>query len=432
MTGEQEDHAPDRPAHPGLTRRGVLSGAALLGIGAGLDHVIAKSPDSTTTKPPGSEPSESAVPFYGTHQAGIATPAQDYLSFAAFDLTSEAVEDLRSLLQEWTAAAASLTTGQPYQPSPQELSQPPEDTGEAIGLDPAQLTITIGFGPSMFGTPSQDRFGLAHLKPPLLQPLPPFQGDSIDPNSSGGDLCVQACANDPQVAFHALHLFSRIASGTASLRWAQLGFGRTSSTSQAQTTPRNLMGFKDGTDNIRAEDTAAMNDYVWVRPSDGPAWMTDGTYLIARRIKILFDVWDTTSLEGQQRTIGRDKLTGAPLGSKSEYDPVELSATAANGELLIPDNAHIRLANPQNNDGQRILRRGYSYTEPIEPDTGEIDAGLFFIAFQRSPQRQFIPLQRRLAANDALNRHTLHTSSAIFACPPGASPGGFIGDALFS
>ena len=426
-----EERTPDRPGHLGLTRRGVLSGAALLGIGAGLDHVIAKSPHQATT-PPGAESSEGAVPFYGAHQAGIATPAQDYLSFAAFDLTGDAVEDLRSLLQQWTAAAASLTAGKPYQPTTQESNQPPEDTGEAIGLGPAQLTITIGFGPSMFGSPGQDRIGLAHLKPPMLQPLPAFQGDSLEPNSSGGDLCVQACANDPQVAFHAVHVFSRIASGTASLRWAQLGFGRTSSTSRAQTTPRNLMGFKDGTDNIRAEDSAEMDDYVWVGPDDGPAWMTGGTYLIARRIKILFDVWDTTSLEGQQRTIGRDKLTGAPLGSKSEYDPVELSATAPAGELLIPANAHIRLANPQNNDGQRILRRGYSYTEPIEPGTGEIDAGLFFIAFQRSPQRQFIPLQRRLAASDALNRHTLHTSSAIFACPPGTSPGGFVGDALFS
>jgi deferrochelatase/peroxidase EfeB len=428
----EDDRVPDRPAHLGLTRRGVLSGAALLGIGAGLDHVITKSPNQGTTTPPGAGSSEGAVPFYGAHQAGIGTPAQDYLSFAAFDLTSNAVEDLRSLLQEWTAAAASLTAGRPYQPATQEPSQPPDDTGEAIGLDPSQLTITIGFGPSMFGSPGRGRIGPAHLKPPMLQPLPAFQGDSLEPNSSGGDMCVQACANDPQVAFHAVHVFSRIASGTASLRWAQLGFGRTSSTSRAQTTPRNLMGFKDGTDNIRAEDDAEMDDYVWVQPSDGPAWMTGGTYLIARRIKILFDVWDTTSLEGQQRTIGRNKLTGAPLGSKSEYDPVELSATAANGELLIPANAHIRLANPQNNDGQRILRRGYSYTEPIEPGTGEIDAGLFFIAYQRSPERQFIPLQRHLAAKDALNRHTLHTSSAIFACPPGASPGGFVGDALFS
>jgi deferrochelatase/peroxidase EfeB len=427
----KQDHTPDGTAR-GLTRRGVLSGAAALGVGAGLDHVIAKSPHKTAAKQPGAESSDGAVPFYGAHQAGIATPAQDYLSFAAFDLSSEAVEGLREILEQWTAAAISLTAGQPYQPSPQEASQPPQDTGEAIGLGPAQLTIMVGFGPSLFGFPGQDRFGLAHLKPPMLQPLPPFQGESLDPNSSGGDLCVQACANDPQVAFHAVHLFSRIASSAASLRWAQLGFGRTSSTSHAQVTPRNLMGFKDGTDNIRAEDTAEMNDYVWAQPADGPAWMTGGTYLIARRIKILFDVWDSTTLEDQQRTIGRDKLTGAPLGSKSEFDPVELSATATGGELLIPANAHIRLANPHNNDGQRILRRGYSYSEPVEPGSGQIDAGLFFIAFQRSPERQFIPLQRRLAASDALNHHTLHTSSAIFACPPGASPGGFIGDGLFT
>jgi len=405
----------------------------MLGVGAGLDHIIAKSPAQTTVEPsPGADRSGDAVPFYGVHQAGVATPAQDYLSFAAFDLAGEAGEGLREILEQWTAAAASLTAGESYQPSPQEPSQPPEDTGEAIGLGPAQLTITVGFGPSLFGSPGRDRFGLAHLKPPMLQPLPPFQGESLDPNSSGGDLCVQACANDPQVAFHAVHVFSRIASSAASLRWAQLGFGRTSSTSHAQVTPRNLMGFKDGTDNIRAEDTTDMNSYVWVQPADNPTWMTGGTYLIARRIKILFDVWDSTTLEDQQRTIGREKLTGAPLGSNSEFDPVELSATATDGELLIPANAHIRLASPHNNRGERILRRGYSYSEPVEPGSGQIDAGLFFIAFQRSPKRQFVPLQRRLAASDALNHHTLHTSSSMFACPPGVSPGGFIGDVLFT
>jgi deferrochelatase/peroxidase EfeB len=433
LTGEQE-HTTDRLARSGLTRRGVLAGAAMLGVGAGLDHVIAKAPQTTTVEAAqGSGSAEGVVAFYGAHQAGIATPAQDYLSFAAFDLSSETVEDLRSLLQEWTAAAAVLTAGRPYQQAPQEPSQPPGDTGEAIGLEPARLTITIGFGPSLFATPSgRDRFGLAHLKPPMLAPLPAFPGESLDPHSSGGDLCVQACANDPQVAFHATHQLARVASSVASLRWTQLGFGRTSSTSQAQVTPRNLMGFKDGTDNIHGEDTTAMNDHVWVAPHDSPSWMTGGAYLIARRIKILFDVWDTTSLEGQQRTIGRYKLTGAPLGANNEYDPVKLTATTPNGEPLIPANAHIRLANPQNNNGQRILRRGYSYSEPTEPGSGQIDAGLFFIAFQRNPQQQFIPLQHRLAANDALNHHTLHTSSAIFACPPGTTPNGFIGEGLFT
>ena len=114
------------------------------------------------------------------------------------------------------------------------------------------------------------------------------------------------------------------------------GSAGTSFTSRTQQTPRNLMGFKDGTDNIRAEDTQAMNDFVWIQDGDGPAWMTGGSYLIARRIRILFDVWDATTLEDQQRVIGRDKLSGAPLGGESEYDPVDLQATAVNGELVIP------------------------------------------------------------------------------------------------
>jgi deferrochelatase/peroxidase EfeB len=370
------------------------------------------------------------VPFYGTRQGGVATPAQEYLHFAAFDVTSDALDDLQEMLQQWTFAATSLTAGAPYRGDVQELSQPSVETGEAIGIGPSQLTLTFGFGPNLFGSGASSRFGMASRRPAELEPLPSFQGDSLEASRSGGDLCVQACADDPQVAFHAIHVLSRIADGTAVLRWAQPGFGRTASTSRAQATSRNLMGFKDGTDNVRSEETAAMNDFVWVQNADGPAWMVGGTYLITRRIRILFDVWDTTSLEGQQRTIGRDKLTGAPLGGREEYDPVDLNATS-NGELAIPANAHIRLANPQNNKGQRILRRGYSYSEGVEPETGEIDAGLFFIAFQRSPARQFIPLQQRLAANDALNHHTLHTSSSIFACPPGVQPGGFIGEGLF-
>jgi deferrochelatase/peroxidase EfeB len=414
-----------------LTRREIISGAALVGAGAGLDHLLTGDRKTAAGQSPAAS-GNGAVEFYGRHQPGVATPAQDYLHFAAFDLTTSAVDDLRELLEQWTLAAAALTEAETYGPTVAEPNQPPADTGEAIGLGPSRLTLTIGLGPGVFGSHGHDRFGLARLRPPELQPLPAFQGESLDPESSGGDLGVQACAEDPQVAFHAIHVLARIASSSATLRYTQQGFGRTSSTSRHQATPRNLMGFKDGTDNIRAEDTAAMNDFVWVQPGDGPPWMANGTYLIARRIKILFDVWDATSLEGQQRVIGREKLTGAPLGGQAEYDPVNLRATGPGGEPLIPADAHIRLANPHENSGQRILRRGYSYSESVEPGSGQIDAGLFFIAFQRSPQRQFIPLQRRLALSDALNKHTLHTSSAIFACPPGPQIGEFVGQGLFS
>jgi len=272
---------------------------------------------------------------------------------------------------------------------------------------------------------------VAGRRPRELQPLPAFAGEKIDPASSGGDLCVQACADDPQVAFHAIHELTRAGAGMVAPRWAQQGFGRTSATTRVQGTQRNLMGFKDGTRNLRSEDTGAMEEFVWVNPRDEPAWMTGGTYLIARRIRMLFDRWDAASLREQERTIGRVKLSGAPLGESREYDPLDLQARTPDGRLVIPPDAHVRLASPQNNKGQAILRRGYSYSEGIDPSSGEIDAGLFFIAFQRSPE-QFISLQRLLSDFDALSHFTVHTSSSIFACPPGVTPGSFVGEALFS
>jgi deferrochelatase/peroxidase EfeB len=414
----------------GITRRGALAGAAMFGVGVGIDRVLGGS----ETRDSGNEEGGSSggqVAFYGSSQAGIGTPAQEFLDFAAFDLTSGSVDDLRDLLKEWTLAAGVLSSGQPYEPIPEAADAAPSDTGEAIGAGPSRLTITIGFGPSLFGAGGEDRFGLSRRRPGKLAPLPPFRGESLDPDRSGGDLCIQACAEDPQVSFHALHVLTRLASDVATLRWSQPGFGRTSSTSRSQSTPRNLMGFRDGTANIRAEDEEAMKEFVWAQSGDGPEWMSGGSYLIARRIQFLFDVWDATSLEGQERVIGRRKLSGAPLGSQDEYDPVDLNARRG-GEPLIPAGAHVRLASPDFNDGQRILRRGYSYSEPTEPGSGQIDAGLFFICFQRDPVKQFIPIQRRLAASDALNHHTLHTASAIFACPPGCKPGGFVGEGLFA
>ena len=414
-----------------LTRRGVLSGAALLAANAGLEPLISRSARAARRKP--ATRASQTVAFHGPHQAGIATAAQDYLHFAAFDVHTTAAAELRGLLERWTAVAERLTLGEPYDPSPSQAARAPQDTGEALGLGPSRLTLTFGFGPSLFASPSgTGRFGLGHTQPAELRPLPPFQGDRLDPASSGGDLCVQACAEDPQVAFHAIHVLTRAAAGTAALRWAQQGFGRTSSTSRAQSTPRNLMGFKDGTNNVRGEDTEALEDFVWARRGDGPRWMAGGTYLVARRIRMLFDAWDTSSLEAQQSTVGREKRSGAPLGAHREHDPVDLQARRSDGQPVIPADAHIRLASPKTNRGAEILRRGYSYGAGIEAGSGEIDAGLFFIAFQRSPRRQFVPIQRRLAATDALSRFTVHTSSAIFACPPGILPGGFLGELLFA
>jgi deferrochelatase/peroxidase EfeB len=403
----------------------------MLGVGAALDRAITGSP----------QPSEEAraapavVPFHGRRQAGIATPPQSHLSFASFDLAAGSPRALRELLVRWTDAATALTAGREYAPGPQGQLNVPSDTGEAVGLPPARLTLTFGFGPSLFAGTGRDRFGLAKLKPPPLEPLPPFPGDQLDPRRSGGDLCIQACADDPQVTFHAIHLLTRIGAPDATLRWGQTGFRYPSSSSPSAPTPRNLLGFKDGTDNIQPADQAAMREFVWVGPSDHPAWMEGGTYLVARRIELVLSTWDRLTLAQQERTIGRHKRSGAPLGGRREHDPVDFGATDPRGNPLIPRNAHIRLAAAAANGGQRILRRGYSYSSgnalDLQGDGGrQLDGGLFFIAFVRDPVRQFVPIQRRLASADALSAFTVHTASAVFACPPGIAEGGFIGQGL--
>ena len=192
------------------------------------------------------------------------------------------------------------------------------------------------------------------------------------------------------------------------------------------------MGFKDGTRNIRSDDTAGLDQHVWVGPEADQPWMRGGSYLVARRIRMFLETWDRDRLSDQQNVFGRSKADGAPLTGHAEDDEPDYAALDATGSPLIPADAHIRLASPENNAGLRILRRGYSYTDGIDADTGTLDAGLFFIAFQNDPAR-FVTLQRRLGTQDALNEYIRHVGSGLFACPAGlTAPGERWGAALFA
>jgi deferrochelatase/peroxidase EfeB len=415
----------------GLSRRGLLAlaGAAAGGLAVGGASGAAVGAAATTT-PAGTA---TTYPFFGDHQAGITTPAQDRLHFAAFDVsrTTNRV-DLIELLQDWTYAAARLTQGL-------DVSEdgavggpdvaPPDDTGEAQGLPAAGLTITFGFGPSLFTTADgTDRFGIADRRPAALVNLPHFSGDTLDERISGGDLCIQACADDPQVAVHAIRNLSRIAFGRAGLRWSQLGFGRTSSTSTSQVTPRNLFGFKDGTANIKAEDPTTVTEQVWADASDGADWMAGGSYLVARKIRMIIETWDRASLGEQERIIGRTKGEGGPLSGGTEFAEPEFDASPS---AAISHDAHVRLAHPDSNDGAQLLRRGYNFVDGND-ELGRLNAGLFFLCFQRDPRTQFIPIQKQLGRSDLLNEYIRHVGSGIFAVPGGIRKGGWVGSALFS
>lgn len=331
--------SPERPA-AGLSRRGLLglalgAGAAGVAVGVGATAAVARVSDAQAA------PRADTQPFFGEHQSGITTEVQDHLHFAAFDVSdTTSREELVELLQDWSYAASRMMLGLEVSASGAvggSPEAPPDDTGEALGLPASNLTITFGFGPTLFrSADGVDRFGIAAGAPEVLAPLPPFLGDDLDPDHTGGDLCVQACADDPQVAVHAVRNLSRIAFGRARLRWSQLGFGRTSRTSAQQQTPRNLFGFKDGTANLLATDEEALAEHVWVSAEDGPAWLAGGSYLVARKIAMKIETWDRVRLSEQETITGRAKGSGAPrtevtssppLTSRRSQHPVEPRST---------------------------------------------------------------------------------------------------------
>ena len=414
-----------------VSRRRVLSGAMLAGLtgtalgaaGGGFAGYAAAAAHQNG----GDDTVDLRIsyPFYDQpHQGGIATPPQRYAMFMSFSLAAGAGrDDLRALLARWSAAAAVLQQGKPVgSVQPQVDVQPPADTGEAYGLSPASLTVTVGLGPSLFG----DRFGLAARRPAAFTDLPSLNGDNLDARLHGGDFSVQACADDPQVCYHAVRNLARLGRNIVSPFWAVLGFGRASA-GPGQHTPRNLLGFKDGTRNVATD--GEYDRFVWVANSD-QSWMNGGTYQVVRKIRMLLETWDVDRIGNQEKIFGRSKEEGAPLSGKAEFDTPNFAAKNADGEPLIDPRSHVGLAARENNDGIMIRRRSYNYTDGLEAN-GQLNAGLLFVSYQNDPQN-FIRLQNQLGAHDLLNEYIRHIGSAIFAVPPAPKEGHYVGQGLFS
>jgi deferrochelatase/peroxidase EfeB len=410
---------------PRLSRRAVLGGIGAFGVGAAAGALSSHA--AWAESAPAATDADQIVAFHGPHQAGIVTPSQDRLVFGSLNVVAGARrDDVREMLWSWSAAALRMTRGQ-LVGEVDELTAAPIDTGEAVDSPVSRLTITIGYGPTFF----DERFGLSAKRPALLATLPALPNEDLDPNSVGGDIAIQACSDNPLVAYHAVRNLARLGMGVVEHNWLELGFGRTSTDSTSQSTPRNLLGFKDGTRNLKAQQRDLLDRYVWVGGEADQPWLRGGSYLVARKIRMFLENWDRDYLGDQQNVIGRVKSSGAPLSGGTEFTTPDFGATDSTGDPMIPAKAHVRLASHEENDGLRILRRGYSYTDGIDRQRGTLLGGLLFLAYMKSPA-QFIALQNRLGRHDALNEYISHVGSALFACPPGLAPGQSWGDTLFT
>ncbi|MDE1149859.1 MAG: iron uptake transporter deferrochelatase/peroxidase subunit [Azospirillaceae bacterium] len=420
------DESKDSPA---ATRRGFLAAAGGLVAATGLS-----APAVAAAKP--APAVDDKLPFWGAHQAGIITPAQAHTYVVAFDIVSAKREDVVALLQRWTDAAARMAAGATAEEMGADINAPGRDSGEAMDLPPARLTVTFGFGAGLFVKDGQDRFGLAAQRPAAFVDLPKFTGDQLVEGLTGGDLLVQACADDTQVAFHAVRQLVRLAYEVAEIRWAQVGFIGGFGPDK---TPRNLMGFKDGTGNPTVGDARAMDEVVWVG-QEGPAWMRGGSYGVFRRTRMALEHWDRMKVSFQEETFGRRKYSGAPIGKTRETEVIDLAAVDGDGNPALAENSHVRLATAATNDGARVLRRSYSYNNGVSFTAErwppwhqgmEYDAGLIFVCYQRDPRTGFIKIFETMAKFDMMNQFVTHIGGGLFAFPGGAAKGEYIGQRLF-
>ncbi|MFC9235849.1 iron uptake transporter deferrochelatase/peroxidase subunit [Streptomyces decoyicus] len=391
---------------------GLVVGGAGGAIGASAGQSAAQDAAKAVTTIGSTE-----VPFRparAKHQAGITTPLQATGHLVAFDLAPGADRKAAAaLLRRWSRTAEALMAGH----------TPNADTGVALDAGPSSLTVTFGFGPGFFG-----RTGLTKRRPVELDPLPDFSADALDPKRSNGDLWIQIGADDALVAFHALRALQKDAAGTARLRWQMNGFNRTPGATARPMTARNLMGQIDGTNNPKPSDRD-FDERIFVGRDAVHDWMRGGSYAVVRRIRMLLDDWEKRSLHEQEKVIGRRKDNGAPLTGGSETTPMRLDASGSDGLPVIPANAHARIAAPESNQGAAMLRRPFSFHDGFRED-GAPDAGLLFICWQADPLRAFTQVQRKLDRGDALSRFLRHEASGLYAVPPAAEPGDYVGRPL--
>lgn len=424
-----------------------LAMAAALALLSGLPLSAGKAPNANPAKK--SLPTPQIESFWGEHQGGIVTwPIQHQSCFAAFDLVTTKREDIIKLLQAWTAASARMAKGDTAQPleeglklavptPPSEVipdlpdSGPePADTGEAIGMSPSRLTLTFGFGATLFTKDGKDRFGLAAQRPEALVDMPKFVGDQLIDGRTGGDISVQACAEDLQVAFHAIRQLARIGEGVVQLRWMQNGFRPNSGA-------RHLLGFSvEGMPNPSVSDAKAMETAVW-SGHEGPEWMRGGSYLVARRMRFALEHWDHMKAKYQEEAVGGAKYHGDPM--VNPHHPTGRKVGSEESDDAVDQHpSHLDIVMPH---AFTMFRRSYSYIDGANFTTErwppwrqglEYDAGMFFICYQRDPRTGFIKLNDLMAKHDfKLNQFWTHEGSGLFACPPGVKPGGYIGQALF-
>ncbi|MFJ3958630.1 Dyp-type peroxidase [Arthrobacter sp. NPDC090010] len=406
-----------------LERRSFLMGAATSAAGGLL---VACTPEQQQAATGATD----VVPFHGDNQAGVYRPATQQASacFAAFTVLAKDRAELKTLFQRLTTKSRILMGGHRHDQAlpPEELSgvdgAPPVNSG-VLGDDVPAASISLSFGlaGSLF---DRQEYGLKARKPVGLTGMKVFPKDQIDDAWTGGDLMIQICADSQDAVHYALRDIMKATRGQLQLAWKINGFHNAP---RPEGAPRNLFGYKDGIVNPGAEEKL-----VWIDKDSGqPAWTEGGTFLVVRLIRMLVEFWDRVGLGEQNGMIGRERVSGAPLGKSKETDEPDY-ANDPKGDT-IPLDAHIRLANPRTKETSRsrMLRRGYNYEMGVDLN-GNMQAGLIFACYQQNIQEQFEATQTRLADEPMTDYIEPFGGGYFFMLPGVKDEKGYLAQGLFA
>jgi deferrochelatase/peroxidase EfeB len=414
-----------------LGRSAAVLGAGAIGLGVGAE-VASGSP---STAPTSAEAAERALTdelaarsdFEGFHQGGILTPRQANAAFLALDAIVPNQGELIEGLKELSYRAAGLTQGGSV--ATIEIDDPPPDSGLLGSYNaPDGLTVTIAFGSTLF----DHRYGLAASRPSGLTAMPAFAKDGLEPDRCHGDVMLSICADHRDTVVHTTRELLRATAGVLTPRWRVDGFQSAKRGPTPRSSTRNLFGFRDGTANPDPTDAKLMDRLVWVEPGAGePRWTAGGTYQVVRTIRMQVEFWDRVGMFEQTNMVGRDRVTGAPLGGTQEFEDPRYDLDPKGKR--IPLSAHIRLANPRTpeTENQRILRRPYNYDRGLD-EAGNLDQGMLFVAYNQDIARQFETVQKRLEEEEMADYITPVGGGYYFAPRAAAGPGDWVGSGLFA
>ncbi|MEE4596572.1 Dyp-type peroxidase [Streptomyces sp. DSM 41524] len=381
-----------RPADSRPSRRAFLGATGTVtaaGLSAGCQS--SSAPPDRDDAPAPTPP----VSPTGRYQAGITLPrpAQRNLLAVVADLVDTG--SARPLLAGLGEAIRTLTAG---------------TDARLMGLEPGDLTVTIGVGPRL----------VREVDPALpgAKDLPRFSRERIASRARGGDLLIQICAGDALlIPIVAAALLER-AGDRIRERWRQSGVrGANVPVARGRAAPRNLFGFVDGI--VGPHTRAEQERDLWLA---GPAPVAGGTLAVLRRMELDLPRFAKLSVAEQEAVFGRRRASGVPLSGGTIASGPDLGAKTPDGRYLVPADAHARRAHATAVGVGLMLRRSYSIDAPAP--------GLLFMSFQNDI-RTFTNTLTRMDNSDALLEFTTTTASATFLILPGFDEQHPLGSRLF-